>query len=193
MRRTALILATLTAEAGRLPGQQLPVTPGDHVRIEAKRSSARGALEGTILAVHGGSLVLALSNVADTAIVAFATIEQLAVRRTSPIAHAVLRNAALGLVVGAATGAVAGPVLLSRSCLTWKRDLANQANCAEDLLDNGNRARAAVIFGSAGVGLGALVGILTGRERWQELDARGWQLATVPLPGQIAFRVSTRF
>ncbi|MBI3981917.1 MAG: hypothetical protein HY337_03335 [Gemmatimonadetes bacterium] len=84
-------------------------------------------------------------------------------------------------------------MLLSRSCLTWKRDLANQVNCAEDLLDNGTRAQAAVIFGGAGVGLGALVGILTGRERWQELDARGWQLATVPLPGQIAFRVSTRF
>ena len=65
----------------------------------------------------------------------------------------------VGLVVGAVTGALVGPLLTTPGCLAWKKDVENQASCLGAVLRPENRVRATLVFGGLGAAVGTVVGI----------------------------------
>ncbi len=66
----------------------------------------------------------------------------------------------LGLVVGAAAGAVAGPLLTTPECLAWKKDTDTQTTCLDAFFDPREHLRGAVILAGVGAVIGAVTGLI---------------------------------
>ncbi len=64
----------------------------------------------------------------------------------------------LGLVIGAATGALVGPVLTNSACLAWKKDAANQTTCLDAFFTPREHVRSTFIL----AGIGGLIGAVSG-------------------------------
>lgn len=72
--------------------------------------------------------------------------------------RSVLVYTGLGLVVGAATGALVGPVLTNSACLAWKKDAANQITCLDAFFTPREHLRSTFIL----AGIGGLIGAVSG-------------------------------
>ncbi len=77
--------------------------------------------------------------------------------------------AAVGALLGAATGALAGPLIMSSDCRTVTGAGDAMGSCLLNIASGKDRARAAVMFGAVGFGVGAIIGTLVGSERWDEI------------------------
>ena len=106
----------------------------------------------------------------------------------------VMKHAGIGLLVGAASGALAGPYVLSSACITPEKDLDAQWQCFDDLVDGEARLKATVLFGIAGTAIGAVVGAIVGRERWEKVAQDRVRVSFAPQrDGSFALRTSVRF
>jgi len=170
MSRITLVLSLLVLGlSGQVRGQEPTLMSGAHVRIVTTNPQS-APLVGTIVAWLPDRLLLTRGEAEDS-IVAVSRVSvdhiDISVRRFSPAT--VLTYAGLGLLVGAAGGALAGPVVMSSACLAWRKDIANQGSCVGDLVDSGKRIEAALLFGGIGTAVGIVAGAIVGRERWQKL------------------------
>ena len=76
----------------------------------------------------------------------------------------------------------------------FKKDLDTELKCLSDLADGAIRVRAAVLFGVAGGALGAVIGVIVGRERWEEVARDRIRVSVAPQPNAgIALAASIRF
>jgi hypothetical protein len=74
--------------------------------------------------------------------------------------RSVLAYTGMGLLVGAVTGALVGPLLTTPGCLAWNKDAENQGSCLDGLWRPEPRIRAALVFGGVGAVVGAIAGLL---------------------------------
>ena len=187
---TALaVLLTLRAATG----QVTQLHQGDQVRLLV-RGSAVPRLEGRIVALLPDRLVISGSPEDAPVTVPLDSFDRIQVRVRRPAAVSALAYGGLGLLVGAAGGALVGSLVLSSDCNSWRKDLDHQGGCVNDLLfDDSKRVRAMVLFAGVGAGLGAVVGALRGLDRWQEVGSDRIRVALAPQPGGIAAAASVRF
>lgn len=107
----------------------------------------------------------------------------------------ILRNAAVGLLVGATGGAIAGPLVLSKDCYSSTLDVRDFGGCLQDLSDGKARLRTAAYFGAAGALIGGLFGAFLGTDsRSEEIRVEKMHLSVTPeLNGILAVRMSIGF
>ena len=80
-----------------------------------------------------------------------------------PAAHRgrlVLVYTGLGVAIGAATGALVGPVMTNSACLSWKKDPGNLGTCLDAFFTAREHLRSAVILAGVGTVVGAVTGLI---------------------------------
>jgi len=86
------------------------------------------------------------------------------------------------------------PLVLSSDCNSWRKDLDHQQGCVNDLLfDDGKRVRAMVLFGGLGTSLGAVIGVLRGLDRWQEVRSDRLRVGLAPQQRGVVLGASVGF
>ncbi|NIM50189.1 MAG: hypothetical protein GTN62_07600 [Gemmatimonadales bacterium] len=179
LRATALVAAVTVLPVTSALAQQPVVDVGATVRVST--GGRRAPLVGTVLALERDTLVLRQGRSPEPLRIPVKLVQRLQVRRgPSSRWPTILKHAGVGLVVGAAGGAVAGPFLMSASCTAWEKDTEKQTDCLDDLVDPGARGKAALLFGAAGTAVGAVVGAIVARERWNDVSPNGVELSVAP-------------
>ncbi len=166
MRRT-IILASLLMTAQTVTGHAQMPAQGTRVRVVAPALWG-GSAVGTVAAVNDRVLVLAPEGGGTELRIPIVTVDRIEIsggRR--PTWSSVLTHAGIGLVFGAVSGALVGPLITSSDCLAWKK--IPDGGCSADLSDADARLRSAIQFGVAGTVIGAIVGAIVGSERWERL------------------------
>lgn len=153
LRRLPLILACLAAFAPALLQAQGPVRPGERVRVLAP-STADSLIVGRVVALDSTSLLLAPAPSGGSLRLPVAGIQQLEVSRGR--GRSTLQGALLGTGIGAAASyAVVHASVRESSC---------------DYLCGAAEAGGAILGGTAGLVVGALIGNRSrGPERWQRV------------------------
>lgn len=141
LRRATLILACAAAFAPAAVRAQEIVRPGDYVRILAP-SAADSLLTGTVIELDSGSLLLAPAPSPASRTVTVRDIERVEIRHRG--GRRTLPGALLGTVIGAAAG--------YGITTAFVRD----SNC--DYLCGAAEAGGAILGGTVGLGVGALIG-----------------------------------
>ena len=156
MSRIGLLVAVLIASSGqRSAGQNIPVlAPGSRVRVSTASSYA--PVVGTVIAQEADSLRLLVAGRGAPVAVAFASIRDLEINRGR---HS---NAGRGALIGLGVGAGAGLLL----------GVAASSCGAEDWICPGPAAvpAMALLVGSLGTGIGALIGLTSSSERWERVS-----------------------
>ena len=183
MRRATLLIAVLVlTPLTTVTAQEAAAAPGTRIRVSAQGLAAP-RLVGTVVALHADTLLFAPQSGRGLIAVPRESIERLEVSRSrSSVGPAILKYAGIGLFMGAATGALAGPLVMSSGCTALKKDVGNQSKCLADLVDGETRLKAALLFGIAGTAVGALVGAIVGRERWERVVPGGVRVSFAPQP-----------
>ncbi len=168
MRRTELLLALCALGPFQsVAGRQIAVA-GDRVRVSTR--DAAFPIVGTVVSMASGRLVLAPEDGGASVTLPFGSVRQVDVSRgRSPSWGTTLRYGALGALLGAATGALSGPLVMSSDCRMVTGAEDNLGSCLLNLASGEDRARAAIMFGAVGFGIGAVIGTLIGSERWDEI------------------------
>ncbi len=166
MRRTELLLALFVLGPFQSVAGQHNAIEGDRVRV----STRDAAIVGTVVSIASGRLVLAPAGGGASVTLSFASVRQVDVSRgRSPSWGTTLGYAAVGAILGAATGALAGRLIMSSDCRTVTGAGDAMGSCLLNIASGEDRARAAVMFGAVGFGVGAIIGTLIGSERWDEI------------------------
>lgn len=71
-----------------------------------------------------------------------------------------LTHTGLGLLIGAATGALVGPVLTNSACLSWKKDATHQVTCLDAFFTPREHLKSAVVLGGIGAVVGAVASLI---------------------------------
>ena len=145
------ILPLLCAPIQAVFAQQVTLAPGAHVRIE-RSTCCLGAERGTLVSVSADSLVMRDSRSGALVALPWAELSSVAVGRR--VGSHALAGAGLGLLGGAALGAVIGYN-------------SNGSSCVGECYEDAN----AILGGVGGAALGLVTGIVIGklipRERWE--------------------------
>lgn len=168
MRRT-IILASLLMTAQTVTGHAQMPAQGTRVRVVAPALWS-GSAVGTVAAVNDRVLVLAPEGGGTELRIPIVTVDRIEIsggRR--PTWSSVLTHAGIGLVFGAVSGALVGPLITSSDCMAPKKMPDGVGGCLVDLSDGDARLRSAIQFGVAGTVIGAIVGAIVGSERWERL------------------------
>ena len=183
MRRATLLIAVLVlTPITTVTAQEAPAEPGTRIRVSAQGLAAP-RLVGTVVALHADTLLFTPQSGRGPIAVPLESIRRLEVSRSrSSVGPAILKYAGIGLLLGAAGGALAGPFVISSGCTALKKDLDNQSKCLADLVDGETRLKAALVFGLAGTAVGALVGAIVGRARWEKVAASPVRVSFAPQP-----------
>ena len=182
MHRATLLIAVLVlTPLSTVTAQDATAAPGTRIRASAQGLAA--PLVGTVVALHADTLLFAPQSGREPIAVPLESIQRLEVSRSrSSVGPAILKYAGIGLFLGAATGALAGPLVMSSGCTALKKDVGNQSKCLADLVDGETRLKAALLFGLAGTAVGALVGAIVGRERWERVAPGRVRVSFAPQP-----------
>jgi hypothetical protein len=168
MRRTVILLALFVLGLFQSVAGQHNAVEGDRVRVSTR--DAGGPIVGTVVSMASERLVLAPEGGGAPVTLPFVSVRQVDVSRgRSPSWGTTLSYGALGAVLGAAAGALAGPLVMSSDCRTVDRPGDNLGNCLLQVASGEDRARAAVMFGAVGFGVGAIIGTIVGSERWDAI------------------------
>ncbi len=195
MRRATLLIAMLVlTPLTTAAGQGATAAPGARIRVSAQGLAATRVV-GTVVALRADTLVLAPQNGRGLLALPLESVQRLEVSRgRSSVGSTVMKHAGIGLLVGAASGALAGPYVLSSACITPEKDLDAHWQCFDDLADGEARLKATVLFGIAGTAIGAVVGAIVGRERWEKVAQDQVRVSFAPQrDGSFALRTSVRF
>jgi len=177
-----LVLLIIAAPTVPLLAQEPTVRSGERVRVELRLQSER-PLVGTVKNMDHHALLLRIDESDVT--VNMDSVVRLDVshgkgNRTANI----LKNGAAGLLVGAAGGALIGPLLWSKDCYSSTLNPQNFGGCFQSLADGHARLEAATYFGIAGALIGGFFGAVLGTdERWDEVRLDRMQLAVTPKLG----------
>jgi hypothetical protein len=168
LRLTVTVAALVLTAPGCLRAQ---LAPGAHVRI-APMSPSRPRVEGTLVTSSRDSLILAMDPAPDTVAVPVGPTDRVEIRVARSRPALVLEGAGAGLLVGAAGGALVGPVFTS-ACVSATTDISAEGPCTTHLVfDTRARVRGAIGFGLGGAVLGAVIGGIAGRARWRRVSVR---------------------
>ena len=183
MRRATLLIAVLVlTPLTTVTAQEATAAPGTRIRVSAQGFAAP-RLVGTVVALHADTLLFAPQRGRGLIVVPLESIQRLEVSRSrSSVGSTILKYAGIGLFLGAASGALAGPFVMSSGCTALKKDLDNQSKCLADLVNGETRLKAALLFGIAGTAVGALVGAIVGRERWERVVPGRVRVSFAPQP-----------
>lgn len=162
-------LALLATPLGALSAQQIDFRTGTHVRVLS--GSEHVPLVGKIIAHRADSLIVR-DREGKTVSLALGSISQLQVGHRVQNGLATLAKSGAGLLIGAAAGALVGPLVTSGACRSSNKDLENVAGCGVALFDGKTRGRAALVGGLGGAFIGAVAGVVTGSERWEGVEIR---------------------
>ena len=177
MRHLRFILIALFATTSSpLAAQEVPVEPGARVRVKAPPQQPDW-VDGTVVGWESESLVLQPEEPGTPLTLARDQITELDVYDGRK-GHALL-GAGIGFGVG-----VGWTVAL----------LSNESICnPEETCDAGDWAKGIAIFGGAGAGLGALVGLLIKTDRWEAVPLERIRLSLTPVrDGRLAIMASVR-
>ena len=160
------------------------IEPGATVRVTTDLQSYRG----TVTRVTTDTLVL------DTLRLPLHSVSRIQVRRKSASRGLTMtKYAGLGLLIGAATGVIAGP-FLTEDCTALRKTTENTAGCLDDLADASIYGKRALQFGLVGAAIGTLVGTLVSLERWEEVPLDRLRVSFAPQrDGRFALGLSVRF
>jgi len=167
MNRPVIMLALLALVPCTAHGQYAAFVPG--TRVQITRGQASRPIIGTVIAQRGDSLILRNDRAGERVSVALSSIGQLQIGHKGQNGYLVLAKAGAGLLVGAAAGAVAGP-LFTGACLSSNKDPEHLAGCSAALMEGEGSGHAAVLGGLGGALIGAVAGLVTGAERWEAVD-----------------------
>ena len=158
-----------------------PLEPGQRVRVTAPSVGTHNVV-ATIVALHTDTLVFRTEG-------SEASVERIPITavRQLEIYHArkskVLLATGVGLLAGAATGAIVGYASGEDPPGTFMRATAEQ-----------KAAIGAVVFGGAGAIIGYIVGHFIGGDRWEEVPLDRRRVSLVPQrDGRLVLAVSVAF
>ena len=163
-----------------------PVRPGSRVRVTAPELNLN-KYDGTLRVMPDDTLIV------DTLRIALLSVRRLEVRR-APKARGltVSMYGGVGLVLGAATGALTVPLTTS-SCVTLEQSPVTQQDCLGGLAQ-GPYAKRAIQVGLVGMVIGIVVGLEVSRERWHEVPLDQLRVTFVPEGGgRFALTASVSF
>ena len=159
-RQIAVLLVGLLMLPRPVSGQTL--TPGTRVRVS---HPGEGTRTGTVVALTTDTLEVLLAGRAESAHLPLAQLTRLEVSRGKK-RH--MRNAGVGLIVGAGVGAVGGYI-------TGEDDCPQEWLCI-------NRPTGAFLGGAFFGSLGGVVGLITGvipTETWERVSLEGRRISLV--------------
>jgi protein involved in polysaccharide export with SLBB domain len=173
LRFLGFILLAIAAPVNSLIAQQdLPVSPGDRVRVSVPDERA----VGIVTSIRADSLVLNVESREAPLALAFASLTKLEVSRGQKAQTG--QGALIGMGVGAAVGAILAVSICSDGNCTESTSSDDQSGLA---------LAAAVVLGVGAVALGAGIGALIGSnskiERWETIPLSRLRLSPAPSGG----------
>lgn len=158
--------------------EQMPLPqPGERIRLMACTPVCED-LEGTCEALSGDTLRVRIEERATPTAISLASVLKLEVHRGQK--SNVGTGAIMGFVLGAAAGAIAGVVFCSNE------------HCSG--VTPGQAALyAGAVAGAGGAVLGAGLGALTKRDRWEEVPLDRLRVSVVPRRDGVALGISIAF
>jgi hypothetical protein len=161
---------TLAAQASALP------SPGESVRVKGTATSGRF----TMRSLTGTTLMLRDENGADVS-VEVGALESLAVARPRSRGAAALRGSAIGLLAGAATGAVIGFL-----------DGDDPRNAFIQFSAGEKAALGGILLGAGGAAAGMLIGLAAPGQHWEDVPLTQLR-AGAAADGGVILRTGVRF
>lgn len=180
IRRTYLALVLCLCAAGPLDAQRQSVSPGDRVRVSA-RSFPR--VSGTVLDARPDSLVLRARG-GDTIQAAWADVRTLDVSGGRSRVGTAVRYGGIGLLTGAAAGAVLGYTTYHEDDDDWCILICSPGDAG---------LAGAAFFGIVGGATGVLSGAVFPAQRWRRAETPVSVSAAPAAEGGVALRARLRF
>jgi hypothetical protein len=172
----ALLGLTLICLAAADAGAQ-QLRPGDRIRVRTM-SGGPAEMVGTYQGSEPDHLVLFTSQ-STRVEVPWDNLSRLELSR------GMQTNAGKGALIGLGVGGAAGLAL-------GLAFVADDSGFYEDV-NAGHVVFATLVFGAAGAGLGALIGLASKSERWQTVPAEQWRIQVAPdLKGGVTIGVNLR-
>ncbi len=182
--RAALVLALLLGHAPRLHAQSMP-GPGTRVRVTAPSQKLTSA-EGTVQDTANGALVVQLGKPgAATGVRTFSRSDLSGLDTYAGRHRPVLEGGLIGLLAGAATGAIIGFASGDDKCS------ADAWFCMAYTSDQ-KAAMGAAGLGTLGLVVGLVVGALSPSDRWKPVPLDASRLAVRPTFNENGMGVSVR-
>lgn len=180
IRRTYLALVLCLCAAGPLDAQRHSVSPGDRVRVSA-RSFPR--MSGTVLDARPDSLVLRARG-GDTIHAAWSDVRTLDVSGGSSRVNTALRYGGIGVLTGAAAGAVLGYTTYHEDEDDWCIVVCSRRDAG---------LAGAAFFGIVGGATGVLSGAVFPAQRWRRAETPVAVSAAPASGGGVALHARLKF
>jgi hypothetical protein len=159
------LLALVAFPLRAVSAQQANLPAGTRVRLSHTPGKA---LTGTVVGQRADTLVLKADRDGENVLVPLNTIERLQVGQRVHSRRSALGGSTAGLLLGATGGLLVGPLVTSRGCRSPEKTPTNLANCAIAMMDGDVRLKATVVGGIGGALVGAIVGMLSTVDRWED-------------------------
>jgi len=177
----AAVLA-LTSPLAAFGQQARLIAPGDRIRVSSEPYFE--PLVGTLSAIESDTLVLAVERAAGlpTVRLPLASVTQLEVSRGRGTKF--VQGALFGGALGAALGAISAAWLSN-----WCDDWCSTVTCEnDDEVGVEHYLGMMAIGGAVGAGIGGIIGLMIGTDRWEAMPLDEIRIA--PAPGANAFQVA---
>jgi hypothetical protein len=197
-RITWMITALAVVTAMDLTAQSpTGMAPGNRIRLSIPTLSNR-PVTGTVVSLDAGRLVfqpeLRARLAADSLPTGPWDIESIQVNRGPPTPWRIVAYGGVGLLAGAATGALIWPLVSSSACRPNNVAEERGTGCLEALVfDPKKRRDGAIMFGAIGALVGTIVGVLTNTPAWEVVPIDGITVTIAPTLAAPGIQGTLRF
>ena len=183
-RITWMITALAVVAAMDLTAQRpTGMAPGNRIRLSITTLSNR-PITGTVVSLDAGRLVFRPQRArfaADSLPTGPWDIESIQVNRRPSTPWRTVAYGGVGLLAGAATGALIWPLVSTSACRPDNVAEKSGTGCAGALfLDGKKRRDGAIMFGAIGALVGTIVGVVTNAPKWKVVPLDGITVTIAP-------------
>ena len=178
---TALAAVAVMNVAGQSP---IGMAPGNRIRLSIPTLSNK-LITGTVISLDAGRLVFRPEPQAGFAAESLPmnpwNLESIQVNGRPSSPWRTVAYGGVGLLAGAAAGALVWPLVSSSACRPENVAEERGTGCVEALVFDGRKRRdGAIMFGAIGALVGTIVGVVTNAPRWEVARLAGVSVTVAP-------------